>query len=192
MRSASINRVTKETQININMNLDGEGLISIDTGVGFLDHMLTSFAFHGGMDLDIKCLGDLKVDDHHTVEDVGIVLGQAFKQSLGEMKGIQRFGSASIPMDESLATASIDISNRPYLVFNVDFFHEKIGEMDTQNFKEFFRAFVNESRITLHLNLMYGDNDHHKIEAIFKAFAKAVKEAVAQSDKSVSSTKGVL
>ena len=120
------------------------------------------------------------------------MLGQVFKESLGEIKGIQRFGNATIPMDESLATASIDISNRPYLVFNVDFAHEKIGEMDTQNFKEFFRAFVNESRITLHLNLMYGDNDHHKIEAIFKAFAKAVQEAVAQSDNSISSTKGVL
>lgn len=192
MRKANIERETRETRISLELNLDGEGKAMIDTGIGFFDHMLTSFAFHGGFDLTVSCRGDLDVDDHHTVEDVGIVLGQALYQALGDRKGITRFGHMAVPMDDALAMVTLDISNRPYLVFNVAFERFRVGTMDTENIKEFFQAVVNESRLNLHLNMMYGDNTHHKIEALFKAFAKALGQAVSITSDQVVSTKGVL
>ena len=192
MRKGIVIRNTLETKIKVEINLDGSGEAKIDTGVGFLDHMLTLMAFHGKFDLTILAKGDLCVDDHHTIEDIGICLGEAFKESIGDRRGIRRYSTVYIPMDESLAYTSIDISNRPYLVFNVNFSDEKIGNMSTQMFKEFFRAFVNESRITLHINLLYGENDHHKIEAVFKSFARALKEGSEIISKEVSSSKGVL
>ena len=192
MRKGIVIRNTLETKIKVEVNLDGTGEAKIDTGVGFLDHMLTLMAFHGKFDLTILAKGDLCVDDHHTIEDIGICLGEAFKEAIGDRRGIRRYSTVYIPMDESLAYTSIDISNRPYLVFNVNFSDEKIGNMSTQMFKEFFRAFVNESRITLHINLLYGENDHHKIEAVFKSFARALKEGSEIISKEVSSSKGVL
>ena len=192
MRKGIVIRNTLETKIKVEVNLDGSGEAKIDTGVGFLDHMLTLMAFHGKFDLTILAKGDLCVDDHHTIEDIAICLGEAFKEAIGDRRGIRRYSTVYIPMDESLAYTSIDISNRPYLVFNVNFSYEKIGSMSTQMFKEFFRAFVNESRITLHINLLYGENDHHKIEAVFKSFARALKEGSEIISKEVSSSKGVL
>ena len=192
MRKGIVIRNTLETKIKVEINLDGSGEAKIDTGVGFLDHMLTLMAFHGKFDLTILAKGDLCVDDHHTIEDIGICLGEAFKEAIGDRRGIRRYSTVYIPMDESLAYTSIDISNRPYLVFIVNFSYEKIGNMSTQMFKEFFRAFVNESRITLHINLLYGENDHHKIEAVFKSFARALKEGSEIISKEVSSSKGVL
>ncbi len=192
MRKGIVIRNTLETKIKVEINLDGSGEAKIDTGVGFLDHMLTLMAFHGKFDLTILAKGDLCVDDHHTIEDIAICLGEAFKEAIGDRRGIRRYSTVYIPMDESLAYTSIDISNRPYLVFNVGFTSEKIGNMSTQMFKEFFRAFVNESRITLHINLLYGENDHHKIEAVFKSFARALKEGSEIISKEVSSSKGVL
>ena len=192
MRKGIVIRNTLETKIKVEINLDGSGEVKIDTGVGFLDHMLTLMAFHGKFDLTILAKGDLCVDDHHTIEDIGICLGEAFKEAIGDRRGIRRYSTVYILMDESLAYTSIDISNRPYLVFNVNFSDEKIGNMSTQMFKEFFRAFVNESRITLHINLLYGENDHHKIEAVFKSFARALKEGSEIISKEVSSSKGVL
>ena len=192
MRKGLVERNTLETKIKVKINLDGIGKAEIYTGIGFLDHMLTLMAFHGKFDLNVKCDGDLYVDDHHTIEDLGISMGQAFKDAIGDRVGIRRYSTVYIPMDEALAYTSLDISNRPYLVFNVDFETEKIGSMSTGMFKEFFRAFVNESRITLHTNLLYGENDHHKIEAVFKSFARALKEGSEVISKDVSSSKGVL
>lgn len=192
MRNAKIERKTTETDILVELNLDGSGISEITTGIGFFDHMLNLFAFHGSFDLKIQCVGDIYIDDHHTVEDVGIALGQAFNKAMGDKKGIKRYSNISLPMDECLCSVALDISNRPYLVYNLDFQREKIGEMDTQNFKEFFRAFTNEARVTLHINLNYGDNDHHKIEAAFKAFSKVLKEGVKIESDNVSSSKGVL
>lgn len=192
MRRGFVERNTLETKVKVKINLDGSGKADIDTGIGFLDHMLTLFTFHSNFDLIVKCSGDLQVDDHHTIEDLGICLGQSFKDAIGEKVGIRRYSTVYIPMDESLAYASLDISNRPYLVFNVNFQSEKIGNMSTQMFKEFFRAFVNESRITLHINLLYGENDHHKIESVFKSFARALKEGSEVVSGDISSSKGVL
>ena len=192
MRRGFVERDTLETKIKVNLDLDGNGKAEIDTGVGFLNHMLTLMAFHGKFDLTVIAKGDLYVDDHHTIEDIGICIGKAFKDAIGDRKGIRRYSTVYIPMDESLAYTSLDISNRPYLVFNVNFTHEKVGNMSTQMFKEFFRAFVNESRITLHINLIYGENDHHKIEAVFKSFARALKEGSEVISDDISSSKGVL
>lgn len=192
MRRGFVERNTLETKVEVKINLDGSGKAEIDTGIGFLDHMLTLFTFHSKFDLTVKCRGDLQVDDHHTIEDLGICLGQSFKDALGEKIGIKRYSTVYIPMDESLAYTSLDISNRPYLVFNVNFKSERIGNMSTQMFKEFFRAFVNESRITLHINLLYGENDHHKIEAVFKSFARALREGSEVVSGHISSSKGVL
>lgn len=192
MRSGFVERNTLETKVKVKINLDGSGKADIDTGIGFLDHMLTLLSFHSKFDLIVKCSGDLQVDDHHTIEDLGICLGQALKDALGEKVGIRRYSTVYIPMDESLAYTSLDISNRPYLVFNVNFQSERIGNMSTQMFKEFFRAFVNESRTTLHINLLYGENDHHKIEAVFKSFARALKEGSEVISGDISSSKGVL
>ena len=192
MRRGVVERNTLETKIKVDINLDGSGKVEIDTGIGFLDHMLTLMAFHGKFDLTILAKGDLYVDDHHTIEDIGICLGEAFKNAIGDKIGIRRYSTVYIPMDEALSYSSVDISNRPYLVYNVNFADEKIGRMSTQMFKEFFRAFVNESKITLHINLLYGENDHHKIESVFKSFARALKESIKIVSDEVSSSKGVL
>lgn len=192
MRKAQIERTTMETNISLQLDLDGSGIAQIKTGIGFFDHMLTSLTFHSGMDLAIQCGGDLEVDGHHTVEDVGIVLGQAIREALGDRIGITRFGHMVVPMDDALAMATIDISNRPYLVFGAAFSRDQVGDLDMQNIKEFFQALVNESRINLHLNLMAGDNAHHQAEALFKAFAKALSQAAAVTSDRVVSTKGVL
>lgn len=192
MRSAEVNRKTKETDISIKLDLDGSGKADISTGIGFFDHMLTAFAVHGGLDLSIKVTGDLNVDGHHSVEDTGIVLGTAFKQAIGDMKGIKRYGTAFIPMDEALGFASLDISGRPYLVFNADFSDDRIGELDTCLVEEFFRAFAFNAGITLHLKCEYGKNDHHISEALFKAAAHAIADAKAVVGNEILSTKGVL
>jgi imidazoleglycerol-phosphate dehydratase len=193
MRQTFINRETKETRISINLNLDGTGAFEGSCGVGFFDHMLNSFAVHSGFDLTVSSKGDLHVDCHHTIEDIGIVLGMAFKDVLEEKGGIKRFGNASIPMDESLAAATVDISGRPYLVFNAVFSENMIGSFSTCMVKEFFRAFAFNAGITLHINLLYGENAHHQVEAVFKAVAHALKDAVVLTeDDTVLSAKGVL
>jgi len=192
-RGAKITRKTNETSIELQLTLDGTGTSKISTGIGFFDHMLTSFAMHGGFDLFVVCEGDLAVDCHHTIEDVGIALGTAFRDSLIEKTGIQRFGSSFIPMDESLASCHVDVSGRPYLVYRSKFSTETVGGMDTCMVKEFFYAFAVNSKTTLHMELLYGDNDHHGIEAMFKAFAHALRVAVKHSDNGVLlSTKGDL
>lgn len=191
MRAAEIERNTKETQIKISLDLDG-GEVKVSTGIGFFDHMLTALGVHGGFGLNVQVNGDLEVDTHHTVEDTGIALGTAFKQALGDMGGINRYGSFYIPMDESLALCALDISNRPFLVFKANFNEERCGDFETCCTEEFFRAFAVNSGITLHINLLYGSNSHHAIEAIFKAFAHAMKIAVSKNDGGILSTKGVL
>ncbi len=193
MRKSEVQRKTKETDISLSLSLDGKGQCGIDTGVGFFDHMLTAFCLHGGFDMELTCQGDLKVDCHHTVEDVGIVLGTAFSKAIGDKKGIGRYGMFTIPMDEALASCNLDISGRPYLVFNAGFTGSMIGDLDIQMIKEFFYAFAMNSGVTLHLNLAYGSNDHHIAEALFKAFAHALKQACARSEsQQILSTKGSL
>lgn len=192
-RCASKIRKTNETSIELEINLDGKGDSEINTGVGFFDHMLTLFAFHSKTDLKISADGDLNVCDHHTIEDVGITLGEAFKEAIGDKNGINRYGTFYVPMDETLALVSLDISNRPFVVFDCDFKREKVGEMSTEMVVEFFRAFAFNAGITLHLKVLYGENDHHKIEALFKAFGRALKEAKYVSEENgVPSTKGKL
>jgi len=192
MRQSTVIRRTNETNINIELILDGSGKTEIDTGIGFLDHMLILFAFHGGFDLIIKCAGDLEVDSHHTTEDIGIALGQAFLESIGDKKGIERYGSMLLPMDEAMARVAIDLSGRPYLVYNVEFKRDMIGNIASEDFKEFFKAFVNNSLATLHIEVLYGENDHHKIEAVFKGFGRAIKEASRITSDNLQSTKGAL
>lgn len=192
MRTAEIKRKTKETDIEVFVKLDGEGKVSVDTGIGFFDHMLTAFGVHGGIDLQVNCTGDLNVDGHHTVEDVGIVLGQAFAKALGDKSGIARYGTAFVPMDEALVMCSLDISGRPFLAFNADFHDERVGGYDTCLSEEFFRAFAFNAGITLHIREEYGKNDHHVTEAMYKAVAHALKDAVAVTGGGVLSTKGVL
>jgi imidazoleglycerol-phosphate dehydratase len=188
-----LTRETKETKIYVGLELYGRGKGSIHTGVGFFDHMLNSFAVHGGFDLTVKAEGDLEVDCHHTVEDVGILLGQAFDAALGNKGGICRFGSAYVPMDEALCFAAVDVSGRPYLVCDCPATAPMIGDYDTQMTTEFFRALAFNSKITLHAKCLYGDNDHHKVEGLFKAVARALKQAVAKSGTGeVLSAKGVL
>ena len=192
-RSGEISRKTKETDIFVNVDIDGKGKADIDTGVGFFDHMLTALSVHSGISMTIKVKGDLQVDCHHTIEDTGIALGQALGQALGAKSGIVRYGTAYIPMDESLAMASLDLSNRPFLVFNCPFTNQNCGEYDLCMTEEFFRAFAFNSGMTLHINLLYGTNDHHKCEAVYKAVAHALKTAVTENtDGSTLSTKGVL
>ncbi|HBH94281.1 MAG TPA: imidazoleglycerol-phosphate dehydratase HisB [Ruminococcaceae bacterium] len=192
-RKAEIARKTKETDIKVSLILEGSGNISINTGIGFFDHMLNSFAVHGGFDLSVTCKGDLNVDGHHSVEDVGICLGKALNEALGDKSGIMRFGSAYVPMDEALAFCALDISNRPFLVFNADFTNEKIGEYDSCLTEEFMRAFAFNAGITLHLKAEYGKNDHHITEALFKALAYALRQAVTlNANGSALSAKGTL
>jgi len=194
MRRAEIIRETKETRIRVSLDLDGLGSAEIRTGVGFLDHMLNHVARHGRIDLRVDAEGDLDIDPHHTVEDIGICLGKAFSKALKDPTGLVRFGHAVIPMDESLAEVAVDFSGRPFLAFQVDFAGRRIGEFDVELVEEFFRAFAMNSRANLHIVLRYGNNVHHAVEAIFKAFARAVLQAVAVDPrvKDVPSTKGVL
>lgn len=191
MRIAEISRKTKETDINIKLCLDG-GECSVNTGIGFFDHMLTAFAVHGGFGLTVNVKGDIEVDCHHTIEDTGIVLGQAFSKALGDKSGIERYGTFTVPMDESLAFVSLDVSGRPFLVFNAEFPEERVGEFDSCMCEEFMRAFAFNAGITLHVNMIYGGNTHHQIEAIFKALAHALSIAVRENGKGVLSTKGSL
>ena len=192
MRNAVVERKTKETDINITLNLDG-GEVEINTGIGFFDHMLTAFAIHGGFGLKVKVKGDLEVDCHHTIEDTGIVLGKAFYDALGDKGGIERYGSFYIPMDEALAFASVDISGRPFLVFNAEYPQAVVGTYDCCMTEEFFRAFAFNAGITLHIKSEYGANSHHIIEAIFKAVAHAMKMAVSKNVSGETlSTKGSL
>jgi imidazoleglycerol-phosphate dehydratase len=190
-RVSQISRKTNETDITVKLDLGG-GDIRIDTGIGFFDHMLSSFASHAGFGLDVKASGDLKVDCHHTVEDTGIVLGKAFKQAIGDKAGINRFASAYIPMDEALAFCAADVSGRPYLVFDADMNEQKIGDYDSCLTVEFMRAFAMNAEITLHLRCEYGKNAHHITEALFKAFARSLKSAVRIRGGKIPSTKGVL
>lgn len=192
MRKAEISRKTGETDVTVKIDLDGSGKADISTGIGFFDHMLTALTVHSGFDITVKAVGDLYVDSHHTVEDTGIVLGQAFKEALGDRKGIERYGSAYIPMDEALGFASLDISNRPFLVFKADFHDDRVGNFDTCLTEEFFRAFAFNGGITLHVIEEYGKNDHHIIEAMFKAVAHALKTAASVNGGQILSTKGVL
>lgn len=193
MRESQIKRTTRETDIDVKVCLDGLGKADIDTGIGFFDHMLTALSVHSGISMTIRVKGDLHVDGHHTVEDTGIVLGKALVEALGDKSGITRYGSAFIPMDEALSFCSLDISNRPFLVFQGSFTNAMIGSYDACLTEEFFRAFAFNAGITLHINMMYGSNDHHKCEAAFKAVAHALKTAVTPlSDGKTLSTKGVL
>jgi imidazoleglycerol-phosphate dehydratase len=194
-RSAEISRTTKETSITLSLDLDGSGKVNASTGVGFLDHMLDHLAKHSLCDLAVRAKGDLHVDDHHTVEDVGICLGEALARSLGDKKGIARYGSASVPMDETLANVAVDLSGRPAVVFNVRFSGPKIGSFDTQLVEEFLRRLATVAGINLHVNVPYGGNDHHVAEAIFKAFAQSLRQAKAIDPLrggEVPSTKGTL
>lgn len=194
MRRVEINRKTGETDIDLELCLDGEGESCIDTGVGFLDHMLTLFAKHGSFNLNVTCRGDLEVDNHHSIEDIGIALGQAIFECLLDKKGITRYGNVFLPMDESLVQVTMDISGRSYLVFKAEFVREFVGDMETEMVEEFFRAVSDNSKITLHINCLYGKNTHHIIEAMFKGFGRCLKEAVKidPNIKGVLSTKGVL
>ncbi len=192
MRQAIFKRDTKETGIQVKLILEGTSQTDIDTGIGFFDHMLTAMSFHAGFDLKLRCQGDLAVDSHHTVEDVGLALGGALKEALGDRRGITRFASAHIPMDEALALVVIDISNRPFLVDNLRFASDRLGTMNTQDFREFFRALAYSAGITLHIDVLRGDNDHHIIEAVFKGLGRALREAVTVRGDAVTSTKGVL
>lgn len=194
MRNATIARKTKETDIEITLNLDGQGIGKIETGIGFFDHMLDLMTKHGFLDLVVKCDGDLDVDGHHSVEDIGIVLGQVFKQAIGDKSGIKRYGTVFTPMDESLSFISIDISGRPYLHFEADIPSAKVGEFDTELVEEFFRAFVNQAGVTLHIKLFHGKNSHHIIESIFKGFGRVLDQATALDERieGILSTKGML
>ena len=193
MKHGLVERKTRETEVSVEVTIDGKGIADISTGIGFFDHMLTALSVHSGISMSIKCKGDLYVDGHHTVEDTGIVLGQALSKALGDKSGIVRYGSAYIPMDEALGFCSLYISNRPFLVFNGEFTNQMIGEYDTCLTEEFFRAFAVNAGITLHVNMVYGKNDHHKCESVFKAVAHALKMAVKETGSGETlSTKGGL
>lgn len=193
MRTGTVERKTCETDIKATVRLDGLGNSEISTGIGFFDHMLTAFSKHSGISMEIKAVGDLEVDAHHTVEDTGIVLGQALSIALGEKSGIARYGTAFIPMDEALGFCSLDISNRPFLVFKGEFTNQMIGGYDVCLTEEFFRAFAFNAGITMHINMVYGVNDHHKCEAVFKSAAHALKSAVKELENGETlSTKGIL
>ena len=195
MRSASVDRKTTETTISVTVNLDGQGLYKVSTGIGFLDHMVEQLSRHSLIDIELTADGDLHIDYHHTTEDSAIALGTAVSKALGERKGIQRYGSALIPMDETLTRVALDLSNRPYLIWKMDFTRDKIGEMDTELFKEWFQAFAQAAGATLHVESLYGDNSHHMIESAYKALARALRQAVEidpRKQDAVPSTKGTL
>lgn len=193
-RKAEVKRKTNETDIVLSINLDGSGKSEVETGVGFLDHMLELFAKHGLFDFKVKAMGDLHVDAHHTVEDIGISLGLALKEALGDKKSIKRYGASYVPMDEALAMVALDLSGRPFLVFEANFSSDKVGEMDTELIEEFFRAVAHNAGMNLHIKVFYGSNNHHIAEAIFKAFGRALDEATGIDGRieGVMSTKGVL
>jgi len=195
MRKGSINRKTKETSIKVEVNLDGTGKSNIKTGIGFLDHMMEQIAKHSLIDINLEAKGDLHIDFHHTTEDSGIAFGEALKEALGDKKGIKRYASATIPMDETLSRVSLDLSNRPYLVWKVKLAVEKLGEMDTELFKEWYHAFSQSAGITLHVENIYGDNSHHIIESCYKGLARALREAVTvdpRAENIIPSTKGTI
>ena len=194
-RTADVHRKTKETDVSVQIDLDGSGIAKLETGIGFFDHMLESLTKHSGIDLTVNTIGDLHIDMHHTVEDTGIVIGQAIKQALGDFAGITRFGHAYIPMDETLSRAAIDLCKRPYLVWKVSFLRDKIGEMDTELFKEFFHALAGNGGMCLHVENLYGENNHHIAESCFKATARALRQAIAIDPRlqgQAASTKGSL
>jgi imidazoleglycerol-phosphate dehydratase len=193
-RKAEVRRKTKETAVVLTLNLDGSGKHSIVTGIPFFDHMLSLWVYHSRMDLSLKAKGDIGVDAHHTVEDVGICLGDGIRKALGEAKGIQRYGMATIPMDETLVSVAVDLSMRPYLVFQMKLRRSKIGTFDPELVEEFFKALCNHAKITLHINLLYGRNSHHMVEAVFKGFGRALREAVSFDERAsgIPSTKGIL
>jgi imidazoleglycerol-phosphate dehydratase len=195
MRTATIQRRTKETSIDVTVNLDGTGTADLHTGIGFLDHMLEQLARHALFDLTVRAEGDLHIDFHHTTEDTGIAIGEAVSKALGDRKGIVRFGSAEIPMDETLTRVALDASNRPYLIWKVKFDRPKLGTMDTELFKEWFQAFAQNAGLTLHVENLYGENNHHIVESCFKGLARALRQAVTidpRAAQAVPSTKGVL
>ena len=195
MRKAVVERSTNETYVRAEVDLDGTGRYEVSTGIGFLDHMLEQLARHSLINLDIHAQGDLHIDIHHTTEDTGIVIGQAISEALGDKRGISRFGSAVIPMDETLTRVALDISNRPYLIWKVEFSRPKLGEMDTELFKEWFQAFSQSAGITLHIENAYGDNNHHIVESCYKGLARALRQAIECDERSIEqvpSTKGVL
>jgi imidazoleglycerol-phosphate dehydratase len=195
MRRAEVTRKTKETQVRAAVNLDGEGRTKVSTGIGFLDHMLEQLARHSLIDLEVEAKGDLHIDFHHTTEDTGIVIGQAVAEALGSRAGIQRYGDALIPMDETLTRVALDASNRPYLIWKVAFTKPKLGEMDTELFREWFHAFAQAAGLTLHIENLYGENNHHIVESCFKGLARALRAAVTidpRKPDAVPSTKGVL
>lgn len=193
-RISTVNRKTAETDIKVTFNVDGKGENKIDTGVGFFDHMLTGFSKHGFFDLDVKCVGDLNVDCHHTVEDIGIVLGQAIKEAVGDKKGIKRFGYFILPMDEALCLCSLDLSGRPYLVMDAEFTMDRVGDLDTEMVREFFYAVSYAAGMNIHIKMLAGSNNHHIAEAMFKAFGKALDMATSYDERieDVLSTKGSL
>ena len=195
MRTATVERKTRETEIAVSLDLDGSGECDIDTGIGFLDHMLESFGRHSMIDLKVRAQGDLHVDFHHTTEDSAIVIGQAVKKALGDYAGINRFGSAAIPMDEAMTRVAVDVSGRPYLVWRVEISKPKLGEMDTELFKEWFQAFAQNAGICLHIENLYGTNSHHIVETCFKGLARALRMAITPDERlegEVASTKGAL
>lgn len=194
MRIAERSRKTSETDITLKLNIDGQGIRNIDTGIGFLDHMLDLMAKHGFMDLDVKCIGDTHIDYHHTVEDIAIVLGEAFLEAIGDKASITRYSTIFTPMDEALSMVSLDISGRSYLHFDVTYTRDKVGDFDVELAEEFFRAFAMNAKVTLHMNLNYGVNNHHIIEGLFKGLGRALNSACEKKDsiKGVLSTKGVL
>ncbi len=195
MRTAAKSRKTKETQVEVELNLDGTGQYDVETGIGFLDHMLEQLSRHSLMDLKVRAKGDLHIDFHHTTEDTGIVIGEAFAEAIGDMKGITRYASVHIPMDETLTRVALDISQRPYLVWRVDFTKPKLGDMDTELFKEWFQAFAQAAGITLHIENLYGENNHHIVESCFKGTARALRAAIEIDPRKadqVPSTKGTL
>ena len=191
-RTAKVHRKTKETDVTVEINLDGVGKYQIDTGIGFLDHMLTHLSKHGKIDMMVKAKGDLNVDAHHTVEDIGICLGECLTKALGDKKGIARYGHSSVPMEESLASVSIDLSGRPRFVYKVEYQTDKIGDFDIECLEEMLHSFANNGRFNLHINVPYGTNSHHIAEAIFKGFGQALAEAVKITGTDVPSTKGQL
>ena len=195
MRKQKVTRKTTETDITVEVNVDGTGKYDVETGIGFLDHMLEIFSRHGLIDLKVRAKGDLHIDFHHTTEDTGIAIGQALHNALGDRRGIRRYASAIIPMDETLSRVSIDVSDRPYLIWKVDFSKQKLGEMDTELFKEWFQAFAQNARITVHIETIYGENNHHIVESCFKALARALRDAMDTDPRaadSIPSTKGTL